>query len=565
MNLASFFKHWKITENPFRGEEARHDPVFLRIGAGGDGRGAAGAEAQAAAAGDWEARGVIITAEGTAPAQGAAGSAPGANGAAQQGVRAVHSDFEKIAGDLDRPSAAIVFGEKGSGKTAIRIQLGERVEAHNKEHPASRCLMVAYDDLNPILDRFVDRVGDERRKRDTTEVLSRFRLVDHIDAILGLVVPRIVDTLLGEQQGDPEPLDLGPEPRKAIRRADASVRKDLLLLQALYDRAGLAPERTRRLRRLLRLGPPRAVRVWGTLAYAGWVAPLAAAVIIWLNVGFDWGLAAQVLVGALTLAWLAVLLKWAAVDRLAMLRLGRRVRKQIRVSGRTDGSYARSLAQLELGRGETAGASLLPLTDSDDPRYAMIDRLRRVLRVFGYTSVMVVVDRVDEPTLISGDPEKMRAVVWPLLNNKFLAQQGVGIKLLLPIELRHALFRESAAFFQEARLDKQNLIERLIWTGAMLYDLCNARLAACREPGAEPITVLDLFAEDVTRQDLVDALDQMHQPRDAFKLLYQCLSEHCSNVTEDQAQWRIPRLVLESVRKEQSERVRQLYRGVRPA
>jgi len=99
----------------------------------------------------------------------------------------------------------------------------------------------------------------------------------------------------------------------------------------------------------------------------------------------------------------------------------------------------------------------------------------------------------------------------------------------------------------------------------MLYDLCNARLAACREPGAEPITVLDLFAEDVTRQDIVDALDQMHQPRDAFKLLYQCLSEHCSNVTEDQAQWRIPRLVLETVRKEQAERVRQLYRGVRPA
>mgnify|MGYP006976775885 FL=1 len=320
-----------------------------------------------------------------------------------------------------------------------------------------------------------------------------------------------------------------------------------------------------RLRRVLRLGLPRQARIWSALAYFGWIVPLAAAVLVSLESGLSWGTGAQVLVGVLTALWLGALLKWVGFDRIALLSLGRRLRKQIRVSARTDMSYGRSLRQLELAPSDAAGISVLPLTDSDEPRYAMLDRLRRVLRVFGYVSMLIVVDRVDEPTLISGDPDRMRNVIWPLLNNKFLAQQGVGVKLLLPIELRHALFRESAAFFQEARLDKQNLIERLNWTGAMLYDLCNARLAACREPGAEPITVLDLFAEDVTRQDIVDALDQMHQPRDAFKLLYQCLSEHCSNVTEDQAQWRIPRLVLETVRKEQAERVRQLYRGVRPA
>ena len=31
MNLSRFFEHWSITENPFRGEEARHDPVFHRL------------------------------------------------------------------------------------------------------------------------------------------------------------------------------------------------------------------------------------------------------------------------------------------------------------------------------------------------------------------------------------------------------------------------------------------------------------------------------------------------------------------------------------------------------
>jgi hypothetical protein len=159
----------------------------------------------------------------------------------------------------------------------------------------------------------------------------------------------------------------------------------------------------------------------------------------------------------------------------------------------------------------------------------------------------------------------MRAVVWPMLSNKFLQQEGVGIKLLLPVELRHALFKESGAFFQEARLDKQNMIERLTWTGTMLYDLCDARLRACRPDGAEPITLLDLFAEDVTRQDLIDALDQMHQPRDAFKMLYQCVTEHCSAAPAGDATWRTPRHVLHNVPNHHSHRVHQLYRAIRPA
>jgi hypothetical protein len=179
--------------------------------------------------------------------------------------------------------------------------------------------------------------------------------------------------------------------------------------------------------------------------------------------------------------------------------------------------------------------------------------------------VLIVIDRVDEPTLISGDPDRMRALIWPMFNNKFLQQEGVGVKMLLPIELRHALFKESSAFFQEARLDKQNMVERLTWTGAMLYDLCDARLKACRDAGAGPISLLDLFAEDLTAKDLVDALDQMHQPRDAFKFLYACMAEHCSNVTAEQEQWKIPRLVVESVKKQQADRVQQLYRGIRPA
>ena len=197
--------------------------------------------------------------------------------------------------------------------------------------------------------------------------------------------------------------------------------------------------------------------------------------------------------------------------------------------------------------------------------YAHTARLKRLLRLMGYTGLIVIIDRVDEPTAVNGNVEAMRAIIWPLLHNKFLQQDGLGLKLLLPAELRHEVLRESSTFFQEARLDKQNFIERLTWTGAALYDMCNARLNACRQPGADPVSLTDLFEPEVTRQDLVDSLDQMRQPRDAFKLIYQCLQEHCSNVTIDQERWRIPRLILESVRKQQADRVPMLQRGYRPA
>jgi len=157
-------------------------------------------------------------------------------------------------------------------------------------------------------------------------------------------------------------------------------------------------------------------------------------------------------------------------------------------------------------------------------------------------------------------------VVWPMLDNKFLKQDRIGLKLLLPIELRHLLRKESAQFFQEARLDKQNLIDRLEWSGTTLYDLCNARLRTCRATAeTSELTLRALFTEDVSREMIVDALDQMHQPRDAFKFLYQVIQEHCQITGDDQADYRIPRLTLDTVRRTQSQRVQDLHRGLGPA
>jgi hypothetical protein len=307
--------------------------------------------------------------------------------------------------------------------------------------------------------------------------------------------------------------------------------------------------------------------LWEVVAALGWIPAVAVYLYDWI-VGIpgtppNFGVWSAYALGAL---WLVGLLKWLimdfTIDGLRRRRLARKIAAQLRTLGRSQSSLKASLRMISPGR---RAAADLPVADGDEQRYEMFDRMRRVLRTIGFRGAVVVVDRMDEPTIISGHPDRMRAVVWPLLNNKFLQLEGFGFKLLLPIELRHLLFRESSSFFQEARLDKQSLIEQLGWTGATLYDLCNARLQACRRSDAPAAALIDLFEEDVTQRDLVDALDQMRQPRDAFKMLYQCIQEHCQIVTDDQEQWRIPRLVLETVRRQQAERVEQLFRGMRPA
>ena len=514
MNLSEFFDHWAIVDNPFRGEEARHDAVFAKMS-----------------------------------------TPPNADDGL---ITAYHSDFDKILGEVERPSTSVLFGEKGSGKTAIRMQIADRVRKHNKDRKTGRVFLVEYDDLNAQLDHLHERSGN----KDPRQTLESIRLVDHIDAMLSLSVTRITNSLVGGTGRTDKSLGPSRDLQRAAKAMPKTLRREMLLLQCVFDRDEHAHDRTRSLARRLRLTAPSSVWLWRGLSIGGVVLPAS---VVGLYYTFGQGQSKELWLYGLFAAigvWALMILKRLVWDRIMSKGLARRVLKQTRMLDRADASLARSL---DFVPPMQRNAATLPINKSDEQRYAMLERLRRVLNKLGFSGMLVVIDRVDEPTLISGDADRMRAVIWPMFNNKFLQQDGLGIKMLLPIELRHALFKESNAFFQEARLDKQNLVERLAWTGAMLYDMCDTRLKACRKTGTEPISLLDLFDEDVSRQDIVDALDQMHQPRDAFKFLYRCLTEHCSNVTREQESWRIPRLVLDQMRKMESERVQQLYRGIRPA
>ena len=502
MNISTFFKHWGILENPFMAEEARQDDVFARL----------------------------------------------------QGSSA-HPDFLKLLGDPARPASAVVFGEKGSGKTALRLQLEESIEDYNAANPHNKTLVIAYDDLNPVLDRFARRV----KGKTPLDTLQQIRLIDHFDGILSVIVPDLIDALT-HREAEPRVV-LAPQLKTMCKNIDMPTKIDWVVLQALFDRPDRIIENGRKLRKVLRYHKWSWVRSFRKLA-----TMLSVIFVLGLGVFYLFKPENDLPLWYLGLTLTAILALGASgkvlLDWLNNQGLARKLSKEMKTLDRSPASFRTTFDRLPA---TVVASTAWPVDDLDEPRYAMLERLRRAVKPFGFLNIMVLIDRLDEPTMVNGEVDRMKAVIWPVFNNKFLQQAHVAFKMLLPLELRHELRRQSSDFFQEARLDKQNLVERLTWSGPTLYDLCNSRLNACMESGTESVSLTSLFDESVTRQDLVDALDQMKQPRDAFKLLYQVVQDHCSSTTEEEENWQIPRLILDQARRLQAQRVEELHRGLRPA
>ncbi|MCC5830133.1 MAG: hypothetical protein JJU36_11860 [Phycisphaeraceae bacterium] len=517
MNATKFLSQIGLKENPFNGEEARHDPVFDRL----------------------------------------------------DPLDSAHPDFAKIVGHLEQPSTAIVFGEKGSGKTAIRLMISREVARHNQRHPDRRLLLVGYDDLNPFLDRLRDRSlsggrrGHGNEDEAIDQLLRGMKQSDHQDAILSLAVTRVVDGLLGvgdRSDGSAEGVELSGEQLRLARSMAPTNRIELAVMAAVYDQPehGSALDRWPRVLRALRVG-----RIaWG--AAQGWAAGLLGVVAAGLLVALQFEARYQVgltlgavaaLVGAVWMGTLWGLRRWRIHS------IARKVVRSCRTVGRSEADLRCMLGRLRLS---DLDGQVWPTRQSDDARFQLMRRLLDWLRPMSYRGVLVLIDRVDEPTLVAGKAGRMRHVIWPILDNKFLQQQGIGFKLLLPIELRHEVRREDPDFFQRARLDKQHLVERLDWSGATLYDLCNARMRACVSVDKGEVSLKSLFSDDVSAEILIGALDQMKQPRDAFKFLYSVIQEHCRNLPDESGAVLIPRATLDLVLRQQAQRVIEFRRGESP-
>lgn len=502
MKLPDFLKHHDIDRNPFAEEDAQTDPIFKKY--------------------------CIHS--------------------------TYHPSWDKIFGNPADPSTSIVFGEKGSGKTALRLQVDRHLSDYNQQHPENRCYIVHYDDFNPFLDEFCQRLG--RKGRRPAKALLEFQLWDHMDAILSLGITKLTDAVLTSKKNSAENAgELWIDP-KSLRKLDRHQCRDLMLLAACYDCSQAAPywERWKRLKRKVRFF---AFKSWFP-ALLGWFVVLVSLTGL-SYVVFDLGrwewlppFAEQPAVeDDVTTAtgfrsvprpiwWLAgavVILGWMpyACRKLRRLVLAKATVNKMRVL--PPRTYKLSRALMRFTKSQLSGQPL-PNRERTDDRYSLFRKFQAILETLGFCGMVVLVDRVDEPNLINGSPELMRAFLWPMLDNKFLRQSGVGIKFMLPSELTQFIDREDRDFYQRARLDKQNMIPSLDWTGEALYDLANARLAACSSDGQNP-KLRSLFDETITDQRLYDVLGNLRVPRHMFRFLHRVFVAHCNKHSEDQPSWKI--------------------------
>lgn len=427
-----------------------------------------------------------------------------------------HPSWDKIYGDPSDPSTSIVFGEKGAGKTALKLQMVRQFDRHNAATPDRRTFVVLYDDFNPFLDRFVSRVGPNR---PVDKVLGQWKLWDHMDAILALAVTQFVTEIND------------PANRRSAAKLTPPQARDLALLAACYDQSTgeTFPSRWRRLRS--RTGYSAWLGLWPLLLGLAATAVFAAALglgiargtTVWLTAWWPWLLLAA--------AWAP----WG-VRRAKSLWTAVRIVRSMRTGNRTVGQLARSLARMP--EVDLAGQPL-PLHARSDDRYELLAKFQGILAAQGYSGMVVIVDRLDEPHLINGSADRMKQVIWPMLDNKFLKSPGMGFKLLLPVELYRFIEREDEQFNQRARLDKQNLVPSLEWSGETLYDIASTRVKAA-SVGTPPATLAQLFEPEVDQRRLLDGLRSLRVPRQLFKFLYRLLVAHCHAHTGEQPVYRIP-------------------------
>ncbi|MEO1498822.1 MAG: hypothetical protein AAFV43_16905 [Planctomycetota bacterium] len=453
-------------------------------------------------------------------------------------VEVRHPAWDKVFGDPADPATSLVFGEKGAGKTAMRLQIADAIEKHNHASTTgqggeSRLWVIEYDDFNPLLDRFADRLP-ARKQRDPSRVLAEWKLWDHMDCVLSLAVTDLVDHVLGaETPRGPTANVLHAGDARA--KLDRSQKRDLLVLAACYDDSHTEPpvERWQRLRRALRF-----------TSWAGWKwAAIGVLVTIVVAGLLYWSKDAAWLSGpwpylAVAAGWLPWIYKWCDRQILAAA-----IRRRVRVIRRDATALRRQL--MGLTHADLANQPM-PVHRRTDDRYELFAKLQGVLRTLGSTGVVVLVDRIDEPHLTGGRVEHMRDFVWSMLDNKFLKQPGVGVKLLLPAELHEHLAREDRDFHQRARLDKQNVIPSLDWTGEALLDLANARLAACAAEGRTP-QLRDLIDPAVSDARVLDALRSLRTPRHMFKFLFRMLTTHCTGHTDGDPSYRVSPETFEAV------------------
>ena len=469
---------------------------------------------------------------------------------------AVHSSFERLFGDPASPVPGVVFGEKGSGKSALRQAMLRRLGSIPLE---TRPLVVEYTDFDPFLEglRQSLRIAPGNKKTGPRLVEAHTR-ADHLDAILSVMTTKLTDSLCAE-------------PARA-KKLDGRRRRDLLALTHLYYRSDqrTREEATTQLRRALGDIRPRGILlkilrlIFSLFAVMLFLMPHLESLPglsdlapkpydpgpakIWYGAG----------AGLLVIVW-----GWTWLANFILAGLAGRAVKAVRVLEGDRKGFTRFLAQLapaarrELTLPQEAG--------EEEPRYLLLKRLVGAVQASGYPSVFVLVDRVDESAFLAGRAELMQSFIEPVLEQKLLQHEGIAMKLFLPVELGKLTFGASVDQLKRMRLDKANMVQELRWTGQELFEVATQRLAAMSSEGKKP-RLDEFFGADITESDVRDALESIGIPRMSFGFLGSLFAEHARDLPEDLGEddprWKISRSTFDIHRSAWSDRARTMRRAL---
>ncbi|MGC9328284.1 MAG: hypothetical protein ACP5I1_11665 [Candidatus Hinthialibacter sp.] len=446
----------------------------------------------------------------------------------------VHWSFDRLYGNPHMAAPAIAFGEKGSGKSALRLMTRRRLEKFNEENPQEKIFLIDYIDFNPFLSRFRRAISARADDRQAAQdVVKRWKISDHLDAILSLGVTQFIDQIL--------------ETNSVKKDMTRKQKMYLMLLTSLYydsDRKTTS-EAMQQIRKLIRYFSWRPILKWISIAILSLVS-IAVALIPWFTGMESMFNKLFYILGALGLlgTW-----GWWAWDSISARTQSAWASRSVKILTRNSSNLSSMLAKVTR---KERKEFVLPNGVDESSRYLLLERFIDLLETYGYKGVYVLIDRVDEPSLLSISDGLMRQFIEKLLDIKLLQYPRLGLKLFLPIEMDAIHRNASAEQLKHMRLDKSNLIPELKWSGQELYEIANQRLNACKDSETKDVSLGDMFEEGFDFVYLKDTLSNLGTPRYAFGFLATLISEYVkelpNDLPEDDKRWKISRSHFDVVR-----------------
>ncbi|HEX72523.1 MAG TPA: hypothetical protein ENN65_04345 [Candidatus Hydrogenedentes bacterium] len=422
-----------------------------------------------------------------------------------------HPQWPKFYGSPPGNQTSVVFGLKGSGKTAMRLALDSALKAFNASEQAKhdgKTLLINYDEFNTYLSAWERRMAEtlrhtrgmwsKMRGKDAPrpDLKEHWKLTHHIDAILAETA-RHFEEMLSSREGRPH-------------ASNEHSKYDALFLAALF-----LPSRSHEYRRTL---THLRHRLFSGAARFG-----------------DKLGTALMCIGTLGGYWL--------YRKLLARALARRLHAAVQVIDRElpDLDWALRLIPSQYLKSQPlAMKGTDPLSES--ARYDLLGKAVAVCKQAGYARVAVVIDKVDEPTMLAGSYTHMSEFIRPMWNNKMLQTTGIHFKMLLPEQLYEPIRKGDPELMLLARPDKANMIH-LEWSGEHLYEMLIERATVCKAgQDGRDFDLQDLFDPQISRAEIVAELSKTRMPRYAAKLFNRLLVETCESTLDADVQDTIPRI-----------------------